>query len=294
MNIIENENDKFGTYIAGLAYTCVLAIILLLIAWAIDDKLFDSIITYVFIVILCVIFFYSGIKKVDRKKVGYLVILGTPDFSKYYNQGIYWIFPFCKFEQQEGIGFLNKPFPVKLSYYTQDRIPLQSTVSYCWKVTDPEKMYLNDQPSVIEDALKSGLSNFVQNRHSIEVLSDLNTTVKMIGNYLNEIGDKLGINFEFLYPTIEYDESYKSDIDKFRNKYQELSLRIEQLNYKKTDMDIEKNQILQFINEAGFSRTEALNYLKVYKNQINVNENTYNLNIENLNKMLESVIALLK
>jgi hypothetical protein len=294
MNTKESENDKYGTYITGLTYTSLLAIILLIICLGINDKLFDSTITYVLIIILCILFFYSGIKKVDKKKLGYLVKLGTPDFSKYYNQGIYWIFPLWKFEQQEGIGYLIKPAPVKLSYYTQDRIPLQLTVSYCWKVTDPEKMYLNDQPSVIEDALKSSLSNFVQNRHSIEVLSDLNTSIKMIGNYLNEIGDKVGINFEFLYPTIEYSETYKSDIDKFRNKFQELSFRIEELNYKKTDMEVEKNQILYFISEAGFSRTEALNYLKVYKNQINVNENTYNLNIGDLNKMLEAVMSFFK
>jgi len=104
-------------------------------------------------------------------------------------------------------------------------------------------------------------------------------------NYLKETGNNIGIEISMIYPTIKPDASY----DKYQNKYLDLKFRIDELDYKKTDMETEKNQIMQFIKELGFSNVEALNYLKVYKNQINMNENTYN--IGELNKVIESLIS---
>jgi len=288
MKIKQSENELFETYIKGIAYTGVLAIILLLFCFAINDKWFDYPITFILIAFVCIVFFISGFKRVAVKNLGFLMKFGRPNFDEYLNPGLYWILPFHKLVQKTGFGILSDKEELKdLLFYTQDRIPLHINVVYYWKVTDPHVMFENDQLSVIKAALTSEISKFVQNRQSIEVLSDLDISNKMMKNYLKETGNNIGIEISMLYPTIRPDAAY----DKYQNKYLELKFKIDELDYKKIDMEIEKTQILQFINELGFSKAEAFNYIKVYKNQVNINESTYNIE---LNEVIEAVMELLK
>ena len=57
-------------------------------------------------------------------------------------------------------------------------------------------------------------------------------------------------------------------------------------------MKLYENQIVNCIKNLGFSANEAMSFIKVYKNQVNMSESTYN--IGELNKVIDSVMSFFK
>ena len=58
---------------------------------------------------------------------------------------------------------------------------------------------------------------------------------------------------------------------------------------KEDDMKLYVNQIVNCIKNLGFSTSETMNFIKVYKSQVNMSESTYN--IGELNKVIDSVMS---
>lgn len=295
MTTKESSNDQYGTFITGLAYTGVLAIILLLLCFIIEDNLFDSVFTFITVGVICIIFFLSGFKKVERRKLGFLIKLGKPDFENYYTQGIYWIFPFWTFEQKSDFGYLNIGDEIKRNILTSDEVPLDIKVNYSWKVKDPLIMDENFENSLIAESVEYELTNYIQKSHSIEILADEDNSRKKMIKLFEEVGESIGIVVTKVIPLIKPDEKYVSIAKNITYKYKELERELAfNQKGKKMDLEIEREHMIESFEKLGISKQDALSYLKVYKNQVNVNENTYNVNVGELNKLIESVMSFLK
>jgi hypothetical protein len=243
---------------------------------------------------LCIGFFISGLKRVDEKKLGFLIKLGKRQFEEYYSEGIWWVFPLWKFKQQPHFDILNEGEELEVKYITNDEIPLDIHIKYYWQLKNPKEKDNKYTASFIKDTLKHELGIYVRNRHAIELLSDENISNKVLVNYLISAGDKIGILISDVFPNINYENQFIPVVRKYQEKYKDLKFQLDELlmhqQIKASDMKLYENQIVNCIKNLGFSPNEAMNFIKVYKNQVNMSESTYN--IGELNKVLESVISL--
>ncbi len=296
MNIKESESDQYGTFLSGLAYSGVLAIILLMFCFAINQNLFDSNLTYLTIGILCIAFFASGLKKVDEKNLGFLSKLGKRHFDEYYSEGWWWIFPIWKFNQKPHFNILNEGEELQLKFITSDEIPVDINIKYYWQLKNPEDSDNKYTTSFIRDTLKHELGIFVRSHHAIELLSDKNISNKVMINYLVKAGEGIGITISSVFPNINFESQYIPIVRKYQEKYKELQFQLNEMllhqKVKATDIKIYEDQIFRCINNLGLSSNDAMNFIKVYKNNINMRENT--INITDLNKVIDSVISALK
>jgi len=295
MKIKESKSDQFGTYITGLTYTGILAIILLLFCFLINNSWFDYTLTTVLLVVICITFFVSGFKKVSEKKLGFLIEFGKRNFDKYFSEGWWWVFPLWSFKQIPHFKFLNKGEEIQVKYITSDEIPLDLVINYYWMSKNPEDIDNKYSPSFIKNTLEYELGKFVRNRHAIELLSDETISNKIMVDYLKKTGENIGIVISDIFPNINYENQYIPVVRKYQEKYKDLKFQLDQMlmhqQIKTSDMKIYENQILNCIKNIGFNQTEAMNFIKVYKNQMNMSESTYN--IGDLNKIIESVISVL-
>jgi len=297
MTTKESSNDQYGTFITGLAYTGVLAIILLLFCFIIGDNLFDYSLTFILIAIICIAFFISGLKKVEEKNVGFLRKLGRRDFEESYGEGLWWIFPLWSFKQKPHFdSFIEEKEELQVKFITRDQIPLDINVKYYWQLNDLKKSDNKFSTSYIKDTLKHELGIFVRSRQAIELLSDEDISNKVLIRYLVKAGEKIGITITDVFPNINFESQYYPIVSKYQEKYKELEYEInkirEEQQLKGSDMKLYETQIVNCINNLGFSPNEAMNFIKVYKNQINMNETTYN--VGGLENVLESVISIFK
>jgi len=294
VRINQDENFQYGTFLNGILYTSVFALILSILCFMINDTWFDYTITYIIILLLSIVFFVSGIKKVNKRRIGYLFKLGKPNFNDLYPQGIYWVFPLWKIEEKPDFNVLSEKEIMKSVFYTTDSIPLHIEMPYYWKSKDIKTMYESNQPSVVKDAMESEISTFIQKRHSIEILADEDLSERMMVRCVEKAADCIGIRVTNLYPVIKYDSRFIPIKEEYRNKYFELEYNIKQLLIKKTSMEIDTMQIQKCVKDLNMSNADAINYLKVFKNKVNMNEKTINLNLGELNSVLESIISIFK
>lgn len=295
MNTKESESDQYGTFITGLAYTVVLGIILLLFCFVIDESWFDYTTTFILIAIICVIFFISGLKKIDRKHSGFLVKLGKPDFSIAYTQGIYWIFPLGKFEQRPDFNYKIKGGEIKLNLLTKNEIPIDIKVNYCWEIKDLKKIDENSDSMLINESVEYELTNYIRNKHSIEIFADESNAKEMMVKLFEEVGEGIGIIISKVIPLIKYEEKYISIARNIEYNYKELERELLfNQKEKRMNLEIERDNMILTFDKLGIPKEDALNYLKALKNQVNVNENTYNVNVGELNKVIDSVMSFLK
>lgn len=295
MNIKESESDQYGTFITGLAYSCVLGIILLLFCFVIDESWFDYTVTFVLIAIICVVLFVSGLKKVERKHSAFVVRIGKPDFSLAYTQGIYWIFPLWKLEQRPDFNYKIKGGEIKLNLLTKNKIALDVKVNYCWEIRDLKKIDENFDSLSINESVEYELTNYIRNKHSIEIFADEINAKKMMLKLFEEVGEGIGIKISKVIPLINYEEKYISVVRNIKYKYQELERELVfNIKGKRMNFEIERDSMIQTFEKLGIPKEDALNYLKVLKNQVNVNENTHNVNIGEINKVIDSVMSFLK
>lgn len=296
MTTKESSNDQYGTFISGLAFTGVLAIILLLLCFIVGENLFDYSVTFIIIAIICVIFFISGLKKVEEKNIGFLRKLGRRDFEESYGEGLWWIFPLWSFKQKPHFDLLNEAEELQVKFITSDEIPLDINVKYYWQLQDLKKSDNKFSTSYIKDTLKHELGIFVRSRQAIELLSDEDISNKVLIKYLVKAGDKIGITISDVFPNINFESRYYPVVSKYQEKYKDLEYEMNKMlkeqQLKGSDMKLYETQIVNCINNLGFTPNEAMNFIKVYKNQINLNESTYNVN--GLEKVLESVISILR
>ncbi len=295
MKIKESDNEIYGTYISGIVYTIIVAIILILFCFAIDEEWFDHTITFIIIAVICIIFYISGLKKVQEKNLGFLLKFGKRHFDEYYSEGWWWIFPLWSFKQKPHFDIFNKGEEISVKYITSDEIPIDVQVQYYWQLKNPEDLDNKYSPSYIKDKLIHELGIFVRNRNATVLLSDVDISKKVLSNYLISTGEKIGILISDVFPNINYESKYLNVVSKYQEKYKDLQFQFDELlkhqKIKELDMKIYENQIVNCINNLGFTPIEAMNLIKVYKNKVNMNENTYNIE---LNKVLESVITYLK
>lgn len=298
MEIKDNENDQWGSFITGLGYSGILAIILLLICFAINDSFFDNSLTFIIIGIVCIAFFISGLKKVDEKKLAFIRKLGKRDFEQYYSEGWWWIFPLWSFKQKTHFDILNEGEPIQLNFVTNDKIPLDIQVKYFWQLKNPEKIDNMYNPTYIKSVLEHELGKFVRNGNAIELLSDVEISSKVMVNYLEKAGDKIGITISDVFPNINYESQYIPVVRKLQKDYTELQFELDKLlklqSIKASDMQIYQDQVHKCIKDLGFSDVQALNLIKVYKNHVNLNEQTYNFNLGELNNVIDTVMNFLK
>lgn len=297
MNIKNNENDQYETFITGLGYSGILAIILLLICFAINDSLFDNSLTFIIIGIVCVSFFISGLKRVFDKKIAFLRTFGARRFDKYYSEGIWWIFPLFSFEQMPHFDILNENEGdlIRFNFVTKEKIPLDIQVKYFWKVEDRKVFANNYNPTYIKSELEHELGKFVRNRNAIELLIDTEISSKVMVNYLEKAGKEIGIAISKVFPNINYENQYIPVVRKLQKDFTELQFEFDKLLKLKTvDPLIYHQQIKNCINDLKLSNEEAMTFIKVYKSQVNLNENTYNINIGELNKIIDSLITFFK
>jgi len=295
MNTKESENDQYGTFITGLAYTGVLGIILLLLCFVIDESWFDYTLTFILIAIICVAFYIMGLKKIDRKHAGFLVKLGKPDFSLAYTQGVYWIFPLWKFEQRPDFNYKIRGEEIKFNLLTKNEIPFDVKVNYCWEIKDLKKIDENFDSLLINESAEYELTNYIINKHSIEIFADESNAKKMMVKLFEEVGDSIGISISKVIPLIKYDEKYISIAKNIEYKYKELERGLLFIQKgKRMNFEIERENMIQTFEKLGIPKEDALSYLKVLKNQVNVNENTYNVNMGELNKVIDSVMSFFK
>lgn len=295
MNIKENENDLFGSYITGLAYSVVLGIILLLFCFVIDENWFDYTLTFILIATMCVAFFISGLKKVEEKNIGFLRKLGRRDFEEQYSEGLWWIFPLWSFKQKPHFDLLNEAEELQVKFITSDEIPLDINVKYYWQLKNLRDIDNKYSPSYIKDKLKHELGIFVRSRQAIELLSDEDISNKVMINFLVSAGERIGITISDVFPNINFENQYIPVVRKYQEKYKDLQFKLDEMlkhqQIKASDMKLYETQIINCVKNLGFSANEAMNFIKVYKNNINMNENTYN--IEDLNKVIDSAMSIL-
>jgi hypothetical protein len=295
MKTRESESDQFGTFISGLAFTGVLAIILFLFCFAIDESWFDYSLTFILIAIICIGFFISGLKRIGRKQLGFLVKLGKPDFTLAYTQGIYWIFPLWKFEQKPDFNYKVKGEEIKLNLLTKNEIPLDVKVNYCWEIKDLKKIDENSDSMLIKESVEYELSNYIRNKNSIEIFADESNAKKMMIKLFEEVGEGIGILISKVIPLIKYEEKYTAIAGNIEYKYKALERELlYSQKEKRMNLEIERDNMILTFEKLGIPKEDALSYLKVLKNQVNVNENTYNVNVDGLNKVIDSVILFLK
>lgn len=292
MNTKESEKDKYATFITGLTYSIVLGIILLACCIIINESWFDYSATSIIIAIICIGFFLSGLKKVDEKNIGFLTKLGRRDFEETYSEGLWWIFPLWTFKQKPHFDLLNEAEELQFKFITSDDIPLDITVKYYWQSKDLKNIDNRYSATYIKDKLQHELGIVVRSHQAIELLSDEDISNKVMANYLVSAGERIGISISDVFPNINYESQYIPVVRNFQEKYKKLHFQLdEMLTVKSLDMQLFANHIHACVKNLGLSPNEALNFIKVYKNQINMNENTYNINIGEINKIIDSVIS---
>lgn len=296
MNTKESESDQYGTFITGLAYTGVLGIILLLFCFVIDESWFDYTVTFILIAIICVAFFISGLKKVEETNIGFLRKLGRRDFEESYSEGLWWIFPLWSFKQKPHFDLLNEAEELQVKFITSDEIPLDINVKYYWQTKNLKDIDNRYSASYIKDILNHELGIFVRSRQAIELLSDEDISNKVMVNYLVSAGERIGITISDVFPNINFENQYIPVVRKYQEKYKDLQFRLDEMlkhqQIKASDMKLFEYQIVNCIKNLGLSANEAMNFIKVYKNQVNMNESTYN--IGELNKVIDSVMSFFK
>lgn len=296
MNTKESESDQYGTFITGLAYTGVLGIILLLFCFVVDESWFDYTVTFILIAIICVVFFISGLKRVEEKNIGFLRKLGRRDFEESYSEGLWWIFPLWSFKQKPHFDLLNEAEELQVKFITSDEIPLDINVKYYWQLKNLKDIDNRYSASYIKDKLKHELGIFVRSRQAIELLSDADISNKVMVNYLVSAGERIGIAISDVFPNINFENQYIPVVRKYQEKYKDLQFKLDEMlkhqQIKAADMKLYENQIVNCIKNLGFSPNEAMNFIKVYKNQVNMSESTYN--IGELNKVIDSVMSFFK
>lgn len=221
--------------------------------------------------------------------------LGRRDFSQTFSEGIWWVFPLHSFKQQPHFDKLNESEEINISFITTDQIPLDVHVKYYWRVKNLKVLDFNFNPSFIKDTLNYEFGNFIKNRPAIELLADQEISKKVMVNYLEKAGENIGISISNVFPIINYENQYLPVIRKYQEKYKELKFQIEELLMhqfvKNCDIKIYQDMILKCTEDLDLSSFEAMNFMKVYKNQINLNENTYNF--PELLKIIEAVLLTL-
>ena len=222
--------------------------------------------------------------------------LGKRHFDEYYSEGWWWIFPLWSFKQKPHFDIINIGEEIDVKYITSDEILLDVQVQYYWQLKNPEDIDNKYSPSYIKDKLNHELGVFVRNRNATELLSDVDISKKVLVNYLVSAGEKIGITISDVFPNINYESQYIPVVRKYQEKYKDLKFQFDELlkhqKIKELDMKLYENQIVNCINNLGINPSEALNFIKVYKNNVNMNEHTYN--VGELNKIIESVITYLK
>jgi hypothetical protein len=293
MKINKSDSEQYSTFISGVAYSGVLGIILLLICYLINDAIFNYSISFLLIAATCIAFFISGLKNVEEKKLGFLIKLGKRHFNEFYSEGWWWIFPLWAFKQKPHFDIMNEAEEVHVKYITSDEIPIDLHIKYYWHLKDPEKIDNTFNPSLIKNTLEYELGKFVRNRNAIELLSDEDLSNKVMVNYLEDAGEKIGIMISDVFPNINYESNYIPVVREYQRKYKEMQYQLDKLmNIKVSNMKIDENQVKDCINNLGFSQQEAMHFLKVYKNKVKINENSYN--IGELDKISESILSLFK
>lgn len=238
----------------------------------------------------CSIFFFSGLKKVEEKKLGFLIKLGKRHFEEYYSEGLWWIFPLWTFRQKPHFNILNEADQVDVKIITSDDILLDIHVKYYWQLKDPENIDNKFNPSFIKNTLEYELGKFVRTRNAIELLSSEDVSSKILVTYLEKAGEKIGIAISDVFPNINYENNYIPVVREYKRKYKELQYQLDSLlKIKVADMKIYESQIKDCISNLGFTSQEAMQFIKVYKNKVNMNE--YTFNIGELNKVIESVLT---
>lgn len=294
----ESFNDLYGSYIIGLSYSIIFAIILFLLCFLIDDIWLDYPLTYIFVAILCVAFFISGLKRVKEKNIGILRKFGRRDFEESFSEGLWWVFPLWSFKQKPHYDLLNEAEEFNVNYITSDEIPLDINIKYYWQLINIKDIDNKYTPSYIKDKLKHELGLFVRKHQAIELLTDQNIANKVMENYLITFGKNIGINISDVFPNINYESQYIPVVRKYQEKYKELKYQLDDLlmhqKVKAADMKLYESQVINCIDNLKFSSNEAMNFIKIYKNQVNLDENTYNVNIGELNNIIDSVISFLK
>ena len=115
-------------------------------------------------------------------------------------------------------------------------------------------------------------------------------------NYLVSAGERIGIAISDVFPNINFETQYVSIVRKYQEKYKDLQFQLDEMlkhqQIKASDMKLYENQIVNCIKNLGFSANEAMSFIKVYKNQVNMSESTYN--IGELNKVIDSVMSFFK
>jgi len=292
----ETQDDQLGTFISGLIYTGIIAIIILLIVYIINDRWFDYNITFILITMLCIVFFICGLKRVSEKNVGFLRKLGRRDFEETYAEGWWWIYPLWTFKQKPHFDLMHEAEEIQIKLITNDDIPLDINLKYYYHLKNLKEADNKYTPSFIKDTLNYELGKFVRNRPAIELLSDEDISNKLMTNCLINAGAKIGISISDVFPNINYEAQYFPVVRKYQEKYKDLKFRLDEIlknqQLKAADMLIYQNQIHNCINSLGFSKSDALTFMKVYKNQITMNESNYN--IPEISSVLESVVTLLK
>lgn len=295
MKIYESENDQFGTFINGLAYTLILAILLVLCCLIINVEWFDHTSTYIIIGIICFVFAASGLRKVRINKIGILNKLGRRDFQTYYSEGLWWVFPFSSFQEVDHFDVLQAypGLPLEIKVTTKDKVRLSGKVKYYWKITDPKKFDKSGtNESFIKDNLQFALDLFIKNQNAQDMYCDTETSQKIMEKYLNDASERIGIKITDLFPIIDWDEEYNEVIRKNQADYERFKFDLEKQtqikNLDHIELPIMTNQLLKLVKENGFTEEKAMEFLKIYKNRVSVDEKIYK--IPGLEKVIESLI----
>lgn len=291
MKTKEGDNDRFGTFIEGLVYTLALIALMLLVCYFIDSRWFDKSLTFILIGILAIAFYLNGFKRVAEKKLGYLRKWGARDFTEIYGEGIWWVFPFWSFKEDDHFDIYKEGKSVEFSCITMDEIKLNVHIDYYWSVTDPKRRDNSDVPSLINQTFKYQLGIYIRTRNAIELLADSEISAKALKHFLGEVGQKIGISIDQVLPIVNYEESVGKYITDIRLKYRELQYQIDSLVLKRADMKIDEQQIMDCIRNLGFNNKEAMDFIKVYKNRVSFEEKYFK--VEGLENILASVIRLL-
>ena len=298
MKIFESKNDQYEKLISGLIFTVILAICLVILCALINITFFSYSFTYIMIAVLCISFFVSGLKRVQEKNIGFLLKLGRRDFEENYAEGIWWIFPLWSFKQKPHFDLLNEAEEITIKIITNDEIPLDINIKYYWQLKNIKDLDNKYSSSFITDKLKHELGIFVRSNQAIELLSDQDISNKVLARFLISTGDRIGITISDVFPNINYEVQYLSVVRKYQEQYKDLQYQFDLMlkfqQIKKADMLLYENQILSCINNLGFTSSDAINFIKVYKNQVNMNDYSYSLNLNELNSLLDKVINNLK
>lgn len=298
MKTKESLNDQIGTYITGFIYTIVLAIILLLICFIFNEKWFDNDLTSILISIVCGTFFLIGLKKVKEQNIGFLRMLGRRDFEESFAEGWWWIFPLWSFKQKPHYDKLNEAEELKEKFITKDKIPLDINVKYYWQLKDLKNIDNRYTSSFLKDKLKHELGIFVRSRAAIELLTDEEISNKVMSHYLVVAGENIGITISDVFPNINFETEFIPVLRKFQVKYEKLEYEfnssLRNLQIKAIDMSIFEFQIKECIKNLNFTSEEALSFMKIYKNKVNMAENTLNFNLNELNKLIDRIVAQFK